>query len=151
MKRAMKVGMGVATAIAVSLPAMAWAQEFPPPPPSTYYGTVTGGAVAGQGVIAIVQSGTASQTCGDGKVLQDGGSMVYVVDVVQDAQKDGCGESGRSIRFYFTPNGSNPGRLATETAQWGAPGAPKEQNLTLGVSLTVKGAVPVVARDGIQQ
>lgn len=149
MKRVLKVGMGVATAVAVSLPALALAQGFPPPPPSTYYGTVTGGAVAGQGVIAIVQSGNQSQTCGDGKVLQDNGSMVYVIDVIQDAQKDGCGEAGRTIRFYLTPNGANPGRLANESVAWGAPGAPKLQNLTLGASLNVKAAVPVVARDGI--
>jgi hypothetical protein len=148
MMRVLKVGMGVATAVAVSLPALAMAQ-FPPPPPSTYYGTVTGGAVVGQGVVAIVQSGTQSQTCGVGAVIQDGGNMVYVVDVAQDGQIDGCGEAGRTIRFYLTPNGANPGRLANETAIWSAPGAPKLQNLTLGASLSIKAAVPVVSKDGI--
>ncbi len=149
MKRALMVGMGVATAAALSLPALVLAQDFPPPPPSTYYGTVSGGAVVGQGVIAIVESGNSSQTCGDGRVLQDGGNMVYVVDVVQNAQKAGCGQAGRSIRFYFTPSAGNPGRLANETAQWGDPGAPKEQNLTLGAALSIKGTVPTISRDGI--
>jgi CRISPR/Cas system-associated protein Cas5 (RAMP superfamily) len=72
MKRALMVGMSVATAAAMSLPALVLAQDFPPPPPSTYYGTVSGGAVAGQGVIAIVESGNSSQTCGDGRVLSSG-------------------------------------------------------------------------------
>src|SRR5688572_23540657 len=105
MKRALKVGMGVVTAAAVSLPAMALAQGFPPDPPSTYYGTVTGGTV-GQGVVANVQSGNSSQTCGVGSVINDGGSTVYVVDVISDSQLDGCGDTGRTIRFYLTPVGS---------------------------------------------
>ncbi|MGH2627841.1 MAG: hypothetical protein ACRDHY_14460 [Anaerolineales bacterium] len=148
MKRALMVGMGVATAAALSLPALVLAQDFPPPPPSTYYGTVSGGAVVGQGVIAIVESGNSSQTCGDGKVIQDGGNMVYVVDVIQNAQKAGCGQAGRTIRFYLTPSGANPGRMANESATWSEPGAPKEQNLTLGAALSTKGVVPVVSRDG---
>jgi hypothetical protein len=149
MKRALMVGLGLASAAAVIAPGLVVAQDFPPPPPSTYYGTVSGGAALGQGVIAIVSSGGQSQTCGDGKVLQDGGSMVYVVDVVQNAQKAGCGQAGRTIQFYFTPSGGNPGRLANETANWADPGPPKQQNLTLGPSLTHKGFAQTVARDGI--
>jgi hypothetical protein len=147
MKRALMVGMSVATAAALSLPALTFAQGFPPPPPSSYYGTVSGGATVGQGVIAIVQSGSGSQTCGDGTVLQDQGQIVYVIDVVQEGQKAGCGQAGRTIRFYFTPVGANPGRLANETVNWSGPGAPKEQNLTLGPALSVRGIVPTIARD----
>lgn len=149
MKRSMTIGMSVATTAAVALPALAMAQDFPPPPPSTYYGTVTGGATAGQGVIAIVSDGTSSQTCGDGAVLQEGGSLVYVIDVIQDGQKTGCGKSGRTITFYFTPSGGNPGRLSNESASWSDPGAPKQQNLTLGATLNVRGRSPAVAKDGI--
>jgi hypothetical protein len=148
MKRALKVGMGVATAIAVSLPALALGQGFPPEPPSTYYGTVSGGTV-GQGVVAIVQTGNSSQTCGVGAVISDNGSIVYVVDVFHDTQIDGCGEAGRTIRFYLTPVGTTPGRLANETVNWSAAGAPKEQNLTLGTALEIKGRLPSIARDGI--
>ncbi len=149
MKRALIIGMSAATAIAVSLPALVMAQDFPPPPPSTYYGTVAGGTI-GQGVIAIVSDGTSSQTCGDGVVVAgEGGAPSYVVDVIQNAQKAGCGSSGRTIRFYFTPTGGNPGRLGNESATWGEPGAPKLQNVTLGASLTNRKFVPVAARDGI--
>jgi hypothetical protein len=148
MKRALMVGMGVATAAALSLPALVFAQGFPPEPPSTYYGTVTGGATVGQGVVAIVQSGTNSQTCGQEEVLQDGGNLVYVVDVIHNSQLAGCGQAGRQIRFYFTPVGANPGRLANETVNWSAAGAPKEQNLTLGPALSIRGTVPTLARDG---
>jgi hypothetical protein len=149
MKRSLLFGMSVATTAAVALPAFALAQDFPPPPPSTYYGTVTGGATAGQGVIAIVSDGTSSQTCGDGAVLQDGGNLVYVIDVIQDGQKDGCGAAGRTIRFYFTPSGGAPARLSNETATWSAPGAPNQQNLSLGATLNARGRTPAVARDGI--
>jgi hypothetical protein len=148
MKRALIVGMSVATAAALSLPALVFAQGFPPPPPATYYGTVSGGAVVGQGVVAIVQSGSSSQTCGDGAVLQDGGNTVYAINVVQDGQKTGCGMAGRTIRFYLTPMGANPGRLANETVNWSGAG-PKEQNLTLGAALNVRGTVPTLARDGV--
>ncbi len=149
MKRALMVGMSVATAAALSLPALVFAQGFPPDPPSTYYGTVTGGAVVGQGVVAIVQSGTSSQTCGTGAVLQEGGDLVYVIDVFQNSQTAGCGQAGRTIKFYFTPVGGNPGRVANETINWSGPGAPKEQNLTLGPALSIKGTVPTIARDGV--
>lgn len=149
MKRALIIGMSVAAAAAVSLPALVMAQDFPPPPPSTYYGTVAGGTI-GQGVIAIVTDGTGSQTCGDGAVVAgEGGAPSYAIDVIQDAQKAGCGKAGRSVRFYFTPTGGNPGRLGNESAAWGEPGAPKQQNLTLGASLTNKKFVPSTGRDGL--
>lgn len=149
MKRALMIGMSAATAVAVSLPALVMAQDFPPPPPSTYYGTVSGGATVGQGVIAIVSSGSSSQTCGDGVVIQDGGNLVYVIDVIQNAQKAGCGQAGRTIRFYFTPSAGAPGRLANETANWSDPGPPKQQNLTLGASLSNRKFAPTTSRDGI--
>lgn len=149
MNRALIIGMSVATAAAVSLPALVIAQDFPPPPPTTYYGTVAGGTI-GQGVIAIVSDGSGSQTCGDGAVVAgEGGAPSYVVDVIQDAQKSGCGKAGRTIRFYFTPTGGNPGRLGNESAAWGEPGAPKQQNITLGASLTNRKFLPTTSRDGI--
>jgi hypothetical protein len=99
-------------------------------------------------VIAIVQSGNNSQTCGQGATLQDGSNVVYVIDVIHNTQLAGCGLAGRTIRFYFTPSGATPGRLANETVNWSAAGAPKEQNLTLGPALSIRGTVPTLARDG---
>lgn len=148
MKRAFFAAVGIAGVVAVAFPAMAIAQGFPPPPPTTYYGTASG-ATSGQGVIAIVVDGTTSTVCGDGAVLTDGGSTVYVVDVVADAQKAGCGKAGRTVMFYFTPTGGSAGRLATGSAAWTGPG-PAPQSLTLGAALSAsKLAVPMAAKDGV--
>jgi hypothetical protein len=148
MKRAFLAGLGVAGIVAVAFPALAIAQGFPPPPPTTFYGTASG-ATAGQGVIAIVVDGTNSTACGDGVVLTDSGNTVYVVDVIADAQKAGCGKAGRQVMFYFTPAGGSAGRLATGSFAWSGPG-PATQNLTLGPALSgARQVLPVVAKDGV--
>ncbi|MBA4181618.1 MAG: hypothetical protein C0506_13590 [Anaerolinea sp.] len=148
MKRAILTGLGIVGVVAAAIPAMALAQGFPPPPPTTYYGTATG-ATSGQGVIAIVTDGSGSTACGDGVVTSDGGSTVFVVDVVADAQKAGCGKAGRQVLFYFTPIGGSSGRVSTSSASWSGPG-PAPQNVTLGPALTAsKNAAPSLARDGL--
>lgn len=146
MKRRYLLG-AAATALAVlAFPATALAQ-FPPDPPATFYGTATG-ATAAQGVVAIVLNGGVSTVCGTGTVLNDASGIVYVVDVVSDAQRAGCGRSGRTVQFYFTPAGGNSGRLAVETNTWSGAG-PKLQNVTLGPQLTVKRIAVHVASDGV--
>jgi hypothetical protein len=74
--------------------------------------------------------------------------MVYVVDVVADAQTPGCGKAGRSVQFYFTPVGSTGGRLATGSLAWEEAG-PRPHDLALGAPLTARASLPQVARDGV--
>lgn len=151
MKRAILLGVGALCAVAVAIPAIAVAADFPPPPPTTFYGTVPAGVASGQGVIAIVSDpGSGSQqACGAGNVLTDSGNTVYVVDVVADAQRLGCGKAGRTVTFYFTPAGGAGGRVSTDApAPWGGPG-PVAKNIS-GVSapLNRAGLAPLVATDG---
>jgi hypothetical protein len=111
------------------------AQGFPPEPPATYYGTVSG-AANGDGIVAAIGSGATSRSCGNGAVLSDSGTIVYVVDVITDDQTEGCGDSGRSIRFYIAPQtAGGGGKFATQTANWQGAGA-HQQNLTAGPTLT---------------
>lgn len=144
MKRAILLGFGAVAMISAAVPALVSAADFPPPPPSTYYGKVPAGIGPGDVVIAIVSDGTSSQVCGDGATTNDTSGVVYVVDVVANAQKAGCGQAGRTVQFYFV----GAKRLATDTAAWAGPG-PVEKNLTgLGNTLTPKNRAPQVARDG---
>ncbi len=138
-------GSLLAGAALLAAPAAVFAQGFPPDPPATYYGSAVGGT-AGQGVIAIVIDGSTSTVCGAGIVQTDAGAPVYVVDVVSDSQRAGCGRSGRSVRFYFTPSGGQGGRLANESASWTGAG-PKIQALTLGAPLTQRRFGVQVASD----
>ncbi|MGE5597617.1 MAG: hypothetical protein ACM3S1_16455 [Hyphomicrobiales bacterium] len=146
MKRRFFLGLGLVGAALLAVPATVIAQSPPPDPPATYYGTATG-ATDGQGVVAIVVSGATSTVCGTGEVLTDNGQTVYVVDVAANSQINGCGASGRQVRFYFTPTSTSGGRLSTQSATWSGAGA-KNQNLTLGAELVRRGMVPVVASDG---
>jgi hypothetical protein len=145
MKRAIFLGLGAAITAVAAIPALtATAQNFPPPPPATYYGTVPSGVGPGQAVIAIVSAGGQSATCGVGTTIADTSGVVYVVDVVADAQRAGCGAPGRNVQFYFVGNK----QLATDTASWGGPG-PSNRNLTgLNPALTVQNRLPHVAKDG---
>lgn len=109
------------------------AQAVPPSPPATFYGTVTG-VPAGSTVLAIVVNGSTTVVCGEGTVATEGSQTVYVVDVVHESQRQGCGASGRSVRFYFPGSPpSAPGRLAAETGTWNM--GPVERNLTVGTQL----------------
>ncbi|MEO9254514.1 MAG: hypothetical protein ABI305_03170 [Tepidiformaceae bacterium] len=149
MKRAILLGLGAIGAVSVAVPALA--QGVPPPPPSTFYGTVPAGVTAGQGVIAIVTNGGTQTACGAGSVLTDpvSSSTVYVVDVVADAQRAGCGKAGATVSFYFTPTAGSSGRLGTDSFAWGGPG-PLAHNITnIGPSLTNRLIAPHVASDGV--
>lgn len=110
------------------------AQGFPPEPPSTFWGTIQG-ASAGDGVAAAIGSGASSRSCGTGTVLTHSGSTVYVIDVITDDQTAGCGDTGRTIRFYIAPKDpGGGGRFATPTVTWPGAGA-HQQNLTAGAVL----------------
>lgn len=145
MKRRFLLGIGLLGAALVAIPATVIAQA-PPDPPATYYGSAAG-ATVGQGVVAIVVNGSTSTVCGTGEVLSDNGQPVYVVDVAANSQISGCGAAGRTIRFYFTPQGNAGGRLANETASWSGAGA-TSRNLTPGPALQRAGQLPILASDG---
>lgn len=151
MKRAILLASAFLAAAAIALPGIAWAQGgAPPPPPATYYGKVPAGIVPGQGVIAIVMNGGTSTVCGVGATLTDSATsnVVYVVDVAVDQQVAGCGATGRSIIFYFTPTASSSGRLSTDNVTWSGAG-PVNQDLSgLGPQLNRVGVSPEVASDG---
>jgi hypothetical protein len=145
MKRAIFLGFGAFAVAAAAIPAMVMAADFPPPPPTTYYGKVPAGIGPGDTVIAVVSDGSASQVCGDGQTLNDASGVVFVVDVVADAQILGCGKAGRTVQFYFV--GAH--RLATDSAAWSGPG-PANKDLTgLGNVVTPKNRAPQVAKDGV--
>ena len=144
MQRRYICGLALSTAALLAVPATALAQ-FPPEPPATFYGSAKG-ASAAQGVVAIVLNGSNSTVCGNGSVQNDASGPVYVVDVVSDSQRSGCGKAGRQVRFYFSPAGASAGRLAAETGTWNSPG-PKLQNLTLGAELTTHRYGILVASD----
>jgi len=151
MKRAILLGLGALSVAAAAIPAIAMAADFPPPPPTTFYGKVPAGVATGQGVVAIVTDpGTGSQTsCGAGNVLTDGSSTVYVVDVVADSQRTGCGKAGRTVTFYFTPTINSSGRVSADApAAWGGPGPVLKNITSAGPSLTKAGRAPQVSRDG---
>jgi hypothetical protein len=149
MNRALVFGMGVLGVAIAAVPAVALAQGFPPPPPSTYYGNAPTGIVAGQGVVAIVINGSQSTACGAGATLTDSGKVVYVVDVVADAQTTGCGKAGATVMFYFTPTGTTGGRISLDTpAGWAGPGPVKVDINTVSAPLARRGSAPQVSRDG---
>lgn len=147
MKRRILTGIGFAGAAVLAIPAAVLAQT-PPEPPATYWGNATG-ATAGERVIALVFSGGSGVACGAGTVTTFEGNTVYVVDVAANSQSAGCGQSGRTVRFYFPGSGATPARFATESPTWSEAG-PKNQplNVSGGVSLTVKRIAPLVASDG---
>jgi len=145
MKRAILLGVGAVAVALAAVPALVSAADFPPPPPTTYYGKAPTGVQPGDTVIAIVTDGASSTVCGDGTTLSDASGIVYVVDVVADAQILGCGKAGRTVQFYFV----TPKALANGSAAWSGPG-PAANNLTaLGPSLTPKNRAPQLARDGV--
>ena len=147
MKRSFLLGLGLFSAAVVTIPGTVLAQDFPPPPPATYYGSISGsGVAAGQGVVAIVVSGNTSTICGTGSVV-DASGLHYVVDVVTNDQTAGCGQAGRTVRFYVTPpNANTGGSLAVESPSWAGAG-PHLQNLTTGSPLTKRAVAPTAAKD----
>ena len=153
MKRAILLCMGAVAVFAAILPAIAMADSgFPPGPPATFYGVVPAGVQVGQGVVAIVINGTQTTVCGSGTVLADtdnGGAPSYVVDVVSAQQIAGCGVTGATVQFYFTPFSGHGGQMATDTTTWNGPGATNKPLTGLGATLTVRGQAPNLATDGV--
>jgi hypothetical protein len=139
---------GLVFALALGLPVAALgfqrsarAIDLPPPPPTTYHGTA-GAATPGKPVVALVLNGGSATACGVGLVLNDQiAGIVYVVDVVSDVQRPGCGVAGRQIRLYF------PGedKMATATTGWQDPGL-RTFNVNLGPQLTARGVLPQISR-----
>lgn len=151
MKRAILFSIALCAAAAIAIPTVAMAQGgAPPPPPATYYGTLPAGIAAGQSVIAIVTDGSSSTVCGAGAALTDpdSGNVVYVVDVASDGQIAGCGKTGRSIVFYFTPTAASNGRLSSGSISWSGAGPVHQDVTALGAPLTRVGQAPQVASDG---
>jgi hypothetical protein len=145
MKRAILLGIGVAALAIAAIPALVSAQGFPPPPPTTYYGKAPAGIGPGDTVIAIVTSGGTSTVCGDGVTAADTSGIVYVVDVVADAQIAGCGKTGATVQFYFV----GPRQLSTDSAAWQGAGPAPKDIVGLGAPLTPKNRLPHVAKDGV--
>jgi hypothetical protein len=146
MTRAILLAIGAVAVAAAAIPALVVAQGAPPGPPATFWGSVPAGVGPGQSVIAIVSVGGASQTCGFGATIADGaGGVAYVVDVISESQRAGCGAAGRTVQFYFVGNR----QMATDTATWGGPG-PAQRNLTgLGPTLTPRNITAMVAKDNV--
>ena len=144
MKRAILLAVGAATLALAAVPGLVSAADFPPPPPTTYYGKAPSGVGPGDVVIAVVTSGGTSTVCGDGVTANDTSGIVYVVDVVADAQIAGCGKSGATVQFYFVGKRA----LATDTAAWSGPGPAVKDLTSLGQSLTPRNTAPQVAKDG---
>lgn len=145
MKRAIFLGLGVAAMAVTAIPALVSAQGFPPPPPATFYGKAPSGIQPGDVVIAIVNAGSSSAVCGDGVTQADASGVVYVVDVVADAQIAGCGATGRTVQFYFV----GPKRLGTDQSPWTGPGPNNKDLSGLGPALETKNRLPHVAKDGV--
>ncbi len=153
MKRAILVGLAALGVAAAALPAIAMAQGAPPKPPATFYGLVPAGAVNGQGVIAIVSNGAQSTVCGSGTVQPDtdhSNALSYAVDVVADDQTPGCGKTGSTVQFYFTPapGSTTGGSIATTTGTWNGAGPVKLDITGLGTALTRRGYLGLAAKDG---
>ena len=148
MKRFSALGLSIAAVALFALPTMAIAAEFPPSPPTTYYGSAAG-ATNGQTVIAFVADGSNSTACGQGSVVNDAtAGLVYVIDVVSDSQKTGCGKSGRTVSFYFPPTGGQGGRVSANSASWQDAG-PRKFDMTLGGSLQSRNVAASTAKDGL--
>lgn len=127
------------------------AAQSPPVTPTVFYGTASGAAV-GSDVVALVVSGGTSTVCGTGKILNSGGP-VYAVQVANDDQTDGCGASGRQVRFYVA--GTEPGtsRISGSTPWPGTQGNPvyaQQYNLTLGALFSNVLYVPMTTKIATQ-
>jgi V8-like Glu-specific endopeptidase len=111
--------------------------EQPPPEtdesqPGTFFGKANGAQV-GQAVAALIRVGNETQVCGTALVEANGGP-VYLIVVLSEAQRAGCGAPGRPVMFYFAPFGNAPGNVAPQTAPW-RPGSGPAFDLSAGPPL----------------
>jgi hypothetical protein len=110
----------------------------------TVYGDVPG-AHSGQAVVAFIDGAAGTSTCGGGTVVDSSGPK-YVVSVVHESARAGCGSTGKTVGFYVAPETPvEGGHLATTTTTWDVGG--KQVSLSLGSQLTIRARVTIVASD----
>lgn len=151
MKRSNVVRYGLAIVLAGSSVAL-WAgggprvsaQGVPPSLPMTVYGEAPGGS-SGQAIVAFIDGAVGTATCGAGKVVDSSGPK-YVVSVLHETARPGCGTSGATVGFYLAPaSAGEAGRKSNTTTTWESGG--KSANLTFGDPLTIRSYMPTVASD----
>jgi len=116
-----------ALAAALAVASLARAQVFGPP--STFFGTIVDSAgEIPENTIVEAYIGTTKCNTKDGKVLYatDGKTRIatYIIDVVSDEQKAGCGKRDSTVRIKIGD------RLATQTGTWAA--GPVELGIAFG-------------------
>ena len=82
--------------------------------PSTIYGSasVDGSSVPdGTQVRGLIDGNDCTQPSGTGTVT-DGGASAYVISVMHETQRAGCGKEGKTVTFTIN------GRIAPQTADW---------------------------------
>ncbi len=123
--RAVHLVLAVAVAALALQAAVAWAQ---PQLPATFYGSVTiDGAPAPTGteVRAFIGAVDCTQAApGERPVFRDGEAAAYVVTVLHESQRPGCGRPGATVTFTID------GQPALQSASW-QPG-PARVDLSLG-------------------
>jgi hypothetical protein len=86
--------------------------SHPPVPPAIYYGPI----LAGNGFVPSEEMTVTARIgvvqCGQGLTTEDGGQVVYNIDVVDESITPGCGAAGSTIVFYVD------GQQMTPTAIW---------------------------------
>ncbi|MCE7928262.1 MAG: hypothetical protein DYG91_07200 [Chloroflexi bacterium CFX7] len=99
-----------------------------PQVPATYYGTaaIDGKSVAdGTEVRGYIDALDCTQPGPTYRgTITDGGVSVYLVNIVHESQKAGCGKPGKTVTFTVG------GRPATQTAEWKQ--GPQQVNLNAG-------------------
>jgi hypothetical protein len=123
------------------------AQGAPPQIGMVLFGPAPTGAVEGQKVTAIVVTAGQSTRCGSGEVINSNG-LKYVVRVLHESGRPGCGATGRFVTLYFGPANGQPGRLSTNSISWLR--GPAESTVTLGDPLPVRGYALTAAKDGVR-
>jgi hypothetical protein len=112
------------------LPGVAWAQ---PQVPATFFGSATVDGKPpedGTEVRGFVDGQDCTQL-GPGYhgTIIDAGVGAYVINVVHESQKPGCGKDGKTVAFIIG------GRAAVQTAKWQL--GPQPLNLTVGAGTPV--------------
>lgn len=112
------------------VPSLAAAQ---PQLPATFYGSVTidgQPAATGTEVRALIGTTDCTQAApGERPVFRDGDAAAYVVAVLHESQRPGCGRPGATVTFTID------GRPALQSATW-QPG-PVRLDLSLGSPTTI--------------
>jgi hypothetical protein len=114
--------------------------------PSSFYGSVTiDGEAAPDGteVRALIDGTDCSQSVpGERPAIREGGATVYVIHVVHQSQRPGCGLDGKTVTFTIA------GRPAVQQATW-KPG-PQQLDLSAGTGGIVPLPTPTATVPGTQ-